>query len=343
MDSAALLQELVSLPGPPGQEEAVRRALEAHLGRRGLDHRTDAKGNLLVPFGDGRPRIVVTAHMDEIALMVREIEPDGSLRVTNLGGLYPWKCGEGPVDVLAREEILPGVLSFGSIHTSDPSSTVQWARERPLGWDQAHVFTGRSPFDLAKAGVRPGTRVVIARSRRTLTELGEFVAGHFLDDRADLVAWLLALEALGDTADVLFAATTSEEVGGEGALYLLGESRPEVCIALELGASVPDAPIALTATPTVWARDGYAAMGAGDGDMLDGLGRELGMALQFQVLSRGGSDASCAAARGLCARPITLGIPMENTHGYEIMHRDGPSELARLTVALVRRLAGGTG
>jgi hypothetical protein len=43
--------------------------------------------------------------------------------------------------------------------------------------------------------VRPGSRVVLARERRKLWSLGkngELVASYFLDDRADLVAWLLA-------------------------------------------------------------------------------------------------------------------------------------------------------
>ncbi|MFZ4509108.1 MAG: M42 family peptidase, partial [Fimbriimonas sp.] len=59
---------------------------------------------------------------------------------------------------------------------------------------------------------------------------------------------------------------------------------------------------------------------------------------QFQMLSSGGSDASCAASHGLCARPITLGLPMESTHGYEVIHPGSMEQLARLTAELVRRL-----
>ncbi|HTQ10020.1 MAG TPA: hypothetical protein VMI31_08125, partial [Fimbriimonadaceae bacterium] len=91
--------------------------------------------------------------------------------------------------------------------------------------------------------------------------------------------------------------------------------------------------------PTVWASDSYATMAAGDGDLIESLGRSLNMQLQFQVLSRGGSDASCAASHGLCGRPITLGLPMDNSHGFEIMHPNAMTELARLTVALLAGLA----
>jgi putative aminopeptidase FrvX len=271
-------------------------------------------------------------------MIVRKIEPDGTLSVTNLGGLYPWKLGEGPVDILATAGTLPGVLGFGSIHTNDPGSRAQRGREKPLDWSMADVFTGLPAEELMSAGVRPGTRVVVSRSRRSLVRLGHHLAGYFLDDRADLVSWLLALDKLGDADGVLFAATTAEEVGCEGAQYLLNRVQPEVCIALELGPYVPDAPSDLSDAPSVWVSDSFAVPATKDLDLLAELSEELGIPLQFQAFSRGGSDASASASRGLCARPFTLGLPMENSHGFEIMHEDAMTTLAELTVALVKRL-----
>lgn len=336
MHALELLKELVAIPGPPGQEVLVRQALAKHVEALGLAHRTDAKGNLLI--GSTQPRIVVTAHMDEIAMIVRRIEPDGSLVVGPLGGLFPWKIGEGPVSILVPEAF-EAALSFGSIHTADKASNVRKADDSAVDWEMSRVLTGQSRAALQKAGVRPGTRVVVHPSRRTLSGIGSLIGSYFLDDRADLVSWLLALEQLGEMDGVLFAATAAEEVGGEGALFLLQEHRPDICIALELGPNAPDAPVELTSQPTVWATDSYSTMSASDGDLIASIGVELGMHLQFQTLSRGGSDASCAASHGLCARPITLGLPMENTHGYELMHPDAMSELARLTVAVVRSIA----
>ena len=98
MNSLDLLQELVSVPGPPGQEDGVREVLRGYLDRLGFIPTSDAKGNLIVRLGKAsRAKIVVTAHMDEIALFVRQINPDGSLKVAPLGGIFPWKLGEGPV------------------------------------------------------------------------------------------------------------------------------------------------------------------------------------------------------------------------------------------------------
>lgn len=340
MDPIALLQEFVSLRGPAGQEEAVAEAVGQWVEKLGLKGEVDAKGSYIVRLGEGNPRILITAHMDEIAMIVREVRPDGTLLVSQLGGLFAWKLGEGPVEILGRGEPIPGVFGFGGIHTEDPSATSVQSKGKAVEWRMGTVFTGLKAEDLKARGVRPGTRVVVARSRRNLTFLGDHVAGHFLDDRADIVAWLLVLEEVAKlNIPIVFAATAAEEVGGEGALYIMRDMRPEICIALELGAHVPDARVELTATPTVWSIDGYAATSAADLEMIASTGDELGMDLQFQAFSRGGSDASCAASHGLCARPLTFGLPMANSHGYEVMHRDAMTELARLTVAIIKRIS----
>lgn len=306
----------------------------------GYDPELDAKGNVRIALGPGPYRIVVTAHLDEIAMMVREIEPTGQLVVGPLGGLHPWKLGEGPVQVLATDGPIDAVLGFGSIHTEDPASRARRATEGPVKWSHVRVDTYLDPRELQARGVRPGTRVVVHPMRRKLLKLGSRVAGPFLDDRADLVSMLLALDEIrtNPLEGVLFAATAAEEVGGEGARWIMGELRPEVCIALELGPAVPDAPVSLSEQPTVWTTDGYASMSAADGDLIARVAQKIGIRPQWQALSRGGSDASCCAQLGLTARPITLGLPMQNSHGYETMHADAMTELARLTVALLREL-----
>lgn len=349
-DALALVRELVAIPGPPGQEDAVRDAVAAHADRLGCVHAADARGNLLIaPPGakqlPTKPSIVVMAHLDEIALLVVRVEDDGRLVVTNLGGAYPWKWGEGPVTILATSAPLTGILSFGSIHSSAKSSPAVRARDDALTWDMARVFTGLSAEALAAHGVRPGTRVALHPFQRLLSEFGDFVSAPFLDDRADLAALLLVLELLADMplpnseeSGVLFAATAAEEVGGHGALYLLRKYQPAIGLALEVGPNVPEAPFVLDSRPTVWVNDSYSAMRPADITLVAEAAQSIGLAPHFQALARGGSDASCAAAQGLVARPITLAFGAENSHGYEIMHRDAVDNLARLTQAVLLRL-----
>lgn len=345
-----LIRELIAIPGPPGQEIAVAHAVAAYADMLGCAHTIDARGNLLIAAPgasevSGKARIVVMAHMDEIALMVERIEPDGLLRVVSLGGLLPWKMGEGPVEILASSGEITGILGFGSIHTNSSESATVRARDGALTWDAARVFTGLSVDDLTARGVRPGTRVVLGRARRTVTEMGDFIAAPFLDDRADVAAMLLALEIVKNEGlelpGVVFAATAAEEVGGHGALYMLRNLQPEIGIALEIGPRVPESRFALDDQPTVWVHDGYSDMLASDLDLVAEAAEAASVTPHWQALSRGGSDASCAGSHGLVARPITLAFAAENSHGYEITHKDSVDNLARFLVEVLRRVVSG--
>ena len=345
-DSTELIRELIALVGPPGEEKAVAAWVRQRLIALGYTPIMDPKGNVLVKLEGrpgGGPNVLVTAHMDEIATMITHIEEDGKIRIAAYGGSYPWKWGEGAMDILTRDGTVTGILSFGGIHTNNEKSVAEYARHNPLTWDRAYVFTGMNRAELEAKGVRVGLRVVLSPSRRGLTEFGAFIAGYFLDDRADIAVMLLALEMLKSQPEgearygqITFAATASEEVGGEGALWIMNQNPPDICIALEIGPKTVDADFPIDAQPTLWVRDAYAAMDAYDGDLLTDCCEDLGQTPHWQYLSRGGSDASCAAAKGLCARPVTLGLPVENSHGYEIMRRAAPNELARLLLQYLK-------
>jgi putative aminopeptidase FrvX len=345
--SIEFLTALIHAPGPPAQEGPVRDVLTQALDTAGIKWTVDARGNLLASPGNNipeKPRIVVTAHMDEIALMVRQINPDGTLSVLPLGGAHPWKWGEGPVDILCGDTPLQGVLSFGSIHTTDASTAIQKSRDgKAIAWSDAKVITG-IPADQLPDALRSGTRIVLSKERRTPVRLGmnaELIAAPFLDDRADCVVWLqtlLALKEAGACPDVLFAATTAEELGGHGALWLLGGTRPDICIALEIAPIAPDNDLRLNATPTCWSTDGYSPTAPSDLDLVAAAAEAAGTGVSFHALTRGGSDASCAAASGHCARPITLALPVDNTHGFEVMHIGAIGALTQLTTALLKTI-----
>jgi putative aminopeptidase FrvX len=348
LDPKALLQDLISLPGPPGQEDLVREYVAKKARSLGCVAEFDQRGNLLMSSPgatsiSAKPKIVVMAHTDEIAMIVERIDDNGKLKVAPLGGLFAWKLGESPVTILGNYN-LNGILSFGSIHSASPGNPIVKARETAISFESARVFTGLTTNALIAAGVGPGTRVVVGLNRRELVDVGDYIAAPFLDDRADLAAMLLTIERLAKSniifTDVVFTATAAEEVGGHGALYLLRRLQPEIGVALEIGPRVPETPIPFDGSPTVWVNDSYSSMTPRDIEITEHAASDIGLQVHRQALSRGGSYASCATSHGLLARCFTLAFLAENSHGYEITHRDSIVNLAKLTGALLDRLTG---
>jgi putative aminopeptidase FrvX len=64
------------------------------------------------------------AHMDELSLIVKRVEPDGTLHVAQLGTMYPGNFGLGPVSVLGDDETSCGVITLGSEHTTKESQRI---------------------------------------------------------------------------------------------------------------------------------------------------------------------------------------------------------------------------
>ena len=142
------------------------------------------------------------AHMDELSMLIKRVEPDGTLHMTQLGVMYPGNFGLGPVALLGDHETLTAVLTLGSEHTTKESPRIWETKpdqgDRALDWQHVYVFTGRTPEDLAAAGVHAGTRVCVDRSKRDLVEFGNYVGAYFLDDRAAVTALLRAARLLRD-------------------------------------------------------------------------------------------------------------------------------------------------
>ena len=183
-----LLQELLWAYGPSGQEDEVRRICLRELAPIVDESWVDPAGNvvgLIRGTAQDAPALRVMAHMDELSMLVKRVEPDGSLHMSQLGTMYPANFGLGPVAILGNHQLLCGVLSLGSEHTTKESPRIWETKpdegDKALDWSHVYVFTGRTPEELSTAGVRPGTRVCIERSKRTVTEVGDYLGSYFMD------------------------------------------------------------------------------------------------------------------------------------------------------------------
>ena len=113
------------------------------------------------------------AHMDELSMLVKRVETDGTLHMTQLGVMYPGNFGLGPVALLGDQQTLTAVLTLGSEHTTQESPRISETKpdqgDRALDWQHVYVFTGRTPKTSPPPGCTPDAgvrRPQQARSRR---------------------------------------------------------------------------------------------------------------------------------------------------------------------------------
>ena len=222
----ALLTEVCAAHAPPGVERELDQIISRRLAASGARVWQDAAGNTvaLLPGRAHDQPLQLTAHKDEIALIVQRIDPDGRLSVSPVGGIHPFKVGEGPVDILADDgSVVPAILGFGAAHVSEESSIQQVkSASRAAKWSDAVIDAQLSREELHACGVHVGSRIALERARKSPRVLGEYVCAHALDDKGAVALLLLLAESLAaapQAQDVYFLLTSGEEVGSGASPY----------------------------------------------------------------------------------------------------------------------------
>ena len=332
------VERLLPLHAPSGFEGEVDTAVCDIVSTFNDAVRQDASGNIIVHV-KGRQNdnpIAVISHKDEISMMVKRVEKDGRLRVVPVGGLHPWAIGETPVELLADQDLVSGVLSIGSKHVSQASPAGKLKDGAPLTWEDMWVDCKQSTRELAALGIRPGTRVCLARHRKNLWNVGPFLCGYNLDCRAGLAALFELGHQLAKkppAQDVYIIASESEEIGGQGAAYALAHLPVETAIAVDIAPAAEEYGTKNSGDPILIEKDGRGVYHADTNKRLETLARAGGFDVQKAVVTSYASDSSISRAYGHVARAVLIGYPGDNTHGYEICSREGIINTTRLLLA----------
>lgn len=111
-DLLGVVRDLSQIAAPAGNEDRMTVAVGSYLSSLGLEVAQDRLGQLGVSFGpvDAQTSVMISAHLDELGLVVRSIEPDGWLRVHRLGGMPERVLPATRVVVHTRTGDLPAVV-----------------------------------------------------------------------------------------------------------------------------------------------------------------------------------------------------------------------------------------
>jgi len=338
------LEKLLLAHAPSGSEQEVDRLFLELTEGVGKARWQDAAGGIVIHIegaqlkgASGASPVAVTAHKDEIAMIIKRVEDGGRLRVRPVGGLHPWAIGESPVEIVTGSGLVPGVLSIGSKHVSQESPAGSLKDGKPLIWDNMWVETKLDEDTLRKLGVRVGRKVVLSRTRKPSWRLGDdFVCGYNLDCRGGLAILIEAAHFLRErppARDVYLVASSEEEIGAHGAVYSVGQLPVDTIVALDVVPVAEEYQTRNCGDPVLVCKDRQGVYHEGIIDRMETLANELDFGVQTAVLTSYASDASIAKASGSAARSVLIGYPGDNTHGYEICSVSGLVNSARLLLA----------
>ncbi|WP_316568696.1 M42 family metallopeptidase [Neobacillus sp. YIM B06451] len=318
-----ILTNLVSIPSPTGNTEKAISYVEEYLKEYGVETYRNRKGGLIatIPGKDTGRHRMLTAHLDTLGAMVKEIKPSGRLKIDLIGG-FKYNSIEGEYCTI---ETSTGKTYTGTILMHQTS---------------VHVYkdAGKAERNQDNMEIRIDEKVHSAGEVRALgIEVGDFVSfdprvevtssgyikSRHLDDKAS-VAILMELIKRIKTDNIELPYTThflfsnNEEIGYGGNSNITPETVEY--LAVDMGA-MGDGQSTDEYTVSICVKDASGPYHYGLRKNLVNLAEEHGIPYKLDIYPYYGSDASAAIRSGHDIVHGLIGPGIDSSHAFERTHR----------------------
>lgn len=330
------IESLVNIPGPSGFAHQAIKYCQDVLEAAGYDVIYTNKGAIIITVlgKDIKKHRFLTAHVDTLGAIVKEILPNGRLRMSKIGG-YNWNAVEGEYcKIHSANKTYTGtiLLHETSVHV--------YRNAGEIARDDQHIEVRidevtKCAEDTKKLGIQVGDFVTF-EPRCEVTASG-FIKSRHLDDKASaamLIELLLHLkkENIQLPYTTHFHFSNNEEIGYGG-----NSSIPKEIveyIAVDMGA-MGDGQATDEYSVSICVKDSSGPYHYDLRRQLAQLCMDNNIPYQLDIYPYYGSDASAAMSAGYDIKHGLFGAGIESSHAMERTHQDAISATERLIYAYV--------
>ncbi|NOX61559.1 MAG: M42 family metallopeptidase [Chloroflexi bacterium] len=329
------LVTLLNIPSPTGFTDLALDYVEQKLVELGLEPRRTAKGVLTAKW-QGRaadaPR-ALTAHVDTLGAMVKEIKANGRLKLSKLGG-FAWNAveGEGCTVFTHEGRRIRGAILFHHASTHVYSSEVNQTQRSDANMEVRLDERTRSAQETRELGVEVGDFVAFD-PRVEVSESG-FIRSRHLDDKAGVACVLAAIKAMNDASLAPAQRTTLhfshyEEVGHGAAAGLPADLVELVAIDM---AAIGEGQNSDEFHVTICAQDSGGPYHHGLTRRLRNLAEAAHIPYKMDIYPYYGSDGEAYWRAGGDVKVALFGPGVDASHNYERTHMDALLATTRLII-----------
>lgn len=278
----SLIKKLVETVGPSGYESKIREVVRNEVEKFADEISVDAMGNLIVKKGEkkeGGLKIMLSAHIDEIGIMVTHVDKNGFARFTTIGGVRPHTCYG------SRVRFMNGTVGVIGGEKLDNAN---------------HVHAIEAMYiDVGATGVEdcPVKIGDVAAFDRPFEDLGNRLISKAMDDRVCAAVLIETLKNVKNSPhELYFVFSTQEEVGLRGATTAAYSIDPDLGIASDV-TMTGDTPrgikmdVSLGKGPAIKVKDGGMLADPKVVDVMVATAKKHNIPYQLEVLLGGTTDA----------------------------------------------------
>lgn len=322
----AMIEDILAAYGPSGHEQAVSSVLSSYINPYVDEVKTDKLGNLIAhKKGKSGKKIMLSAHMDQIGLIVTDIDEKGFLRVMPVGGVTT-------AISIARKVIFANGI-YGVLFYETEKKTPATAAMKEM-----FVDIGATSREKAEKYVKIGD---VAIYYTHMMEMGKRIVCGAMDNRICCAVIAEALKEMKSPHDIYAVFTVQEELGCRGAGAAAFGIEPDLNINLDvtLTGDTPKAArmaVALGKGPAIKVMDGSVIVPMCVREYMERVAAANKIPVQNEVLQAGGTDTSVIqrTAGGILAGCVS--VPTRYVHTpAETVDWDDVNNAVRFVRALV--------
>jgi len=324
------IRALVEAFGPSGAEGRVRAVIRQQIEGLADETYVDTLGNLIVvkKGSSGDHKIMLSAHMDEIGVIVGYVDEKGFLRVNPIGGVRPH------YELMGRVLFENGTVGvIGADKLGDP---------KELSMDKLYVDVGATSRE--DCPVKVGD---VGCFLRPMVEVGGHLTSKAMDDRIGCAVLVQALRDLSAKPeappnDVYFCFSSQEEVGLRGATTSAYGIEPDVGIAVDvtLTGDTPETPVKMAVSldegPAIKVKDGGMLATPWVKEWMVEVAEANEIPYQLEVLPGGTTDARAIQTTQAGIAAGCLSVPTRYVHSpSETVSYSDVLDSVKLLVAMI--------
>ncbi|WP_177177255.1 M42 family metallopeptidase [Bacillus sp. MUM 116] len=327
-----LITELVSIPSPSGNTHDVITFVEHFLSELKVETKRNRKGGLIatIPGKDANRHRMLTAHVDTLGAMVKEIKANGRLRIDLIGG-FKYNSIEGEycqIETSNGKKYTGTILMHQtSVHVYKDAGKLERNQENMEVRIDEKVHNAE---DIRALGIEVGDFVSFD-PRVEITPSG-FIKSRHLDDKASVGILLQLIKQIKNENISLpytthFLISNNEEIGYGGNSNITPETVEY--LAVDMGA-MGDGQSTDEYTVSICVKDASGPYHYELRKNLVRLAEENKISYRLDIYPYYGSDASAAIRAGHDIVHGLVGPGIDSSHAFERTHQSSIEATAKL-------------
>lgn len=318
-----MLKQLSLVDGISGHEKYVTRLMKSYLEDVVDQFEYDGLGSLVaIQKGSSPFKVLLTAHVDEIGFLVKDIDEQGYIKVQAVGGWNPQNLPATLMNVETREgERIQGVMNVLSKSSKD----------QPLKISDLYLDVGAlSKQDVLDMGIRKGNPITPVSHFIEMNQ-GKCLLSKAWDDRIGVAVIIEVMQRLQHEKiypTLYGVGTVQEEVGLRGAKTVAQMIQPDLAIAIDVTFSY-DLPggeqndVKLGNGVALCVMDGSVIGHSGLLKQLEKICQAHHIRYQLDMDLAGGTDSGELSKVNAGVMNLTVSIPTRYMHShYTMVHLD---------------------